>query len=940
MASIFPGYEYDIFISYRQNDNKYDGWVTEFKDNLNKELEATIKDKISVYFDANPHDGLLETHLVSSSLENKLRCLIFIPILSRTYCDSKGFAWNNEFLAFIKVAEKDRLGLNIKLDSGNFASRVLPVRIHDLDPEDIKLVEDQLGFIRSVDFIYHSQGVNRPLRQRDDDVTPNVKQLIYRDQINKVANAVVEIMRSLKRAQTKPVEVESQNEETAGINNLLTEKPVRKEIIEPKQELQTDKSKASKELRFLNVKKLRILIPGILTIIAILAVLFFFLNRHSKVKWAKEVALPQIQQFVNEFNMEAAFNLVQKTEKYISEEPNFKNLSSIATSKFTFLTDPPGADVYIREYSDVTGEWKKIDSTPIDSMKMPSFTFYLTRIEKSGYEDILAITAGDLGELNWKDTLYRKLFRKGSIPPGMVYIEGYKEEETGNFLKAKNGFFMDKYEVTNKQYKEFVDNGGYRNQEYWKNKFIKKEKILTWEEAMSEFTDKSGRPGPATWEAGAYPDGQDNYPVTGISWYEAAAYADYAGKSLPTADHWKSGSGGYIGSFIYYFNSKILPVSNFYGKGTELVGKYKGIGCFGTYDMAGNVREWCWNEAQGGRIIRGGGWDDPNYMYFEWSQLPPFDRSYKNGFRCVKYIDKQKIPVSAFNSLEYSGIRNFFDEEPVPENIFRIYKNQFLYDKKELNATIEKRDESPKDWIMEKITFNAAYLDERMIAYLFLPKNVSPPFQTILFFPGIYAHWDKDPVNSFISNWYIDFIIKNGRAVMYPVYKGTSERKDGMTPDMLWPNLSHQYTEWLIRWTKDFSRSVDYLETRKDIDRTKLGFYGQSWGGAMGGIIPAVEDRLSVGIVNVGGFDLRGNTYPEADAFNYVPRIRIPVLMLNGKYDAIFPLEEAVKPFFNLLGTPEKDKRLIVYETDHYVPKSEMIKETLNWLDKYLGPVK
>jgi dipeptidyl aminopeptidase/acylaminoacyl peptidase len=175
---------------------------------------------------------------------------------------------------------------------------------------------------------------------------------------------------------------------------------------------------------------------------------------------------------------------------------------------------------------------------------------------------------------------------------------------------------------------------------------------------------------------------------------------------------------------------------------------------------------------------------------------------------------------------------------------------------------------------------------------------------------------------------------------MYPVYKGTSERKDGMTPDMLWPNLSHQYTEWLIRWTKDFSRSVDYLETRKDIDRTKLGFYGQSWGGAMGGIIPAVEDRLSVGIVNVGGFDLRGNTYPEADAFNYVPRIRIPVLMLNGKYDAIFPLEEAVKPFFNLLGTPEKDKRLIVYETDHYVPKSEMIKETLNWLDKYLGPVK
>jgi hypothetical protein len=85
MSSIIEGYSYDIFISYRQNDNKYDGWVTEFVDNLNKELEANIKDKISVYFDINPQDGLLETHSVDRSLEEKLKCLIFIPIISRTY---------------------------------------------------------------------------------------------------------------------------------------------------------------------------------------------------------------------------------------------------------------------------------------------------------------------------------------------------------------------------------------------------------------------------------------------------------------------------------------------------------------------------------------------------------------------------------------------------------------------------------------------------------------------------------------------------------------------------------------------------------------------------------------------------------------------------------------------------------------------------------------
>src|SRR5882757_4699256 len=175
MASIIPGFEYDIFISYRQNDNKYDGWVTEFVSNLNKELEATLKEKVNVYFDSNPHDGLLETHSVNHSLELKLKCLILIPVFSKTYCDAHGFAWNHEFVAFLDMAKKDQFGLNIKLPSGNVSCRVLPVRIHDLDPDDVKLAERHLGPIRSVDFIYHSPGVNRSLRPWDDDLIKNTK---------------------------------------------------------------------------------------------------------------------------------------------------------------------------------------------------------------------------------------------------------------------------------------------------------------------------------------------------------------------------------------------------------------------------------------------------------------------------------------------------------------------------------------------------------------------------------------------------------------------------------------------------------------------------------------------------------------------------------------------------------------------------------------------
>ena len=199
MSSIIDGYNYDIFISYRQKDNKHDGWVTEFVNHLNGELEATFKEDISIYFDENPSDGLLETHSVDKSLEDKLKCLIFIPVISQTYCDPTSFAWQHEFCVFNKLAKEDKLGRDIKLSSGNVTSRILPVKIHDLDPEDKTLLENELGgFIRGIEFIYKEPGVNRPLKPEDDE-KKNLNNTIYRNQINKVANAVKEIIAAIKK---------------------------------------------------------------------------------------------------------------------------------------------------------------------------------------------------------------------------------------------------------------------------------------------------------------------------------------------------------------------------------------------------------------------------------------------------------------------------------------------------------------------------------------------------------------------------------------------------------------------------------------------------------------------------------------------------------------------------------------------------------------------
>jgi hypothetical protein len=200
MASLVPGYEYDIFVSYRHNDNKYDGWVTEFVEKLQQELNATLKDKLGIFFDDNPSEGLHESHQVGETITNKIRTLIFIPIISQTYCDTKSFAWLQEFKAFKFESESDKLGRNIKLANGNIASRILPIKIHDIDTEDVKLLESELsGAMRSIDFIYRDAGVNRSLRPVDDEHAGTGK-ILYRNQINKLANAVKELIQGIKNS--------------------------------------------------------------------------------------------------------------------------------------------------------------------------------------------------------------------------------------------------------------------------------------------------------------------------------------------------------------------------------------------------------------------------------------------------------------------------------------------------------------------------------------------------------------------------------------------------------------------------------------------------------------------------------------------------------------------------------------------------------------------
>ena len=677
-------------------------------------------------------------------------------------------------------------------------------------------------------------------------------------------------------------------------------------------------------------------IPLVLAVLLAAWASSWLYQRQTKIHWAREQAIPEISELLEKGNFVAAFALARQAEKYVPNDANLLKLWPEMSRDFSFHSVPEGAEVFRSEYTAKDGQWEHMGRSPIENLRVP-FGFFRWRVEKDGFETLDAATSGKEG---WafpvpfpekSVTIHFILDAKGSVPSGMVHVGGrggaygMSEPEIPDYL-------MDRYEVTNKEFKEFVDHGGYQKPQYWKQPIDKNGRVLPWRQAMAEFHDKTGRPGPSTWELGDYPEGQENYPVMGVSWYEAAAYAEFVGKTLPTIYHWRRAAGLWAVSYI-------LPSSNLaeHAAGPAAAGSYRGMGPYGTYDMAGNVKEWCWNATGNKRYILGGAWNEPAYAFVDSDAQLPFDRRPTYGFRLVKYLSE--IPKALTESLVEPTPRDYANEKPASNEIFKVYKSLYRYDKTALNPLTEPVDETDRRWTKEQVSFNAAYGNERMTAYLFLPRNVARPYQTLVYFPGgnaIFARSSRDLQLALLT-----FVVKSGRAVVVPIYKGTYERGDGLSSGELTSALrkTSLWRDHLIQWSKDLGRTIDYLETRNDINHDKIGFYGLSLGAAVGAILPALEERIRVSILVGGGFRLE-KPFPEIDQINFAPRIKTPVLMINGRYDYNFPVESSQDPMFRFLGTPAKDKRRVVLDAGHIPPNDLLFREVLDWLDQYLGPVR
>lgn len=636
----------------------------------------------------------------------------------------------------------------------------------------------------------------------------------------------------------------------------------------------------------------------------------------SDERWLETEVLPAVESRI-ETDVTAAWRLVRTARERIPDDPRLEQLWLDLSVPVSLDSEPTGARVEMAGYGSGPADWVTIGTTPLTDERLPLSALRF-RVSKPGFETIVVAPS----VLPFAEPF--RLHRADEAPDGMVFVP---PGPVRYYMRPRQvpGFWIDRHEVTNAEYLAFVEDGGYEDSSLWPEQVVVDGERLDRASLMARFVDETGMAGPSTWAFGTYPDGEGRHPVRGISWFEASAYARWAGKELPTAFHWYRAAG--LGGVQAALFSEILPASHFGGDGTVPVDAAGGLGPYGTYGMAGNVREWSRTSAGSRRYAMGAAWHENSYQFVDWQVFEPVSRDRGAGFRLIE--QPGGVPDELLGDVT---IEPKPPAEPVDDETFAIYRRLYDYDDTPLNAEVLTVDEDHADWRRERIEFDAAYGDERVILQLFIPSKVDPPYQTVVHFPGGDARLLDDSRDAGLLH--IEPFLRTGRAVAYPVYKGTFERGP------IRPSGPNGVRDLLIQRVKDLRRTLDYLESRGDIDDERLAYHGLSYGATLSMYMLAIESRFRAAMLVSTGLSDTSMLPPEIQQVDYLARVKLPVLLVTGRNDLTMSYETAQRPFFEALGAPEDRKRHVALDSGHLPPGyTELSRHLIDWTDRWLGPV-
>ena len=651
------------------------------------------------------------------------------------------------------------------------------------------------------------------------------------------------------------------------------------------------------------------------------------------------------ERFLNDRRLADAYDAANAAALVLPANDRVRDIISRTSGPLTIESDPPGAVIYLQRFKGPETR-TRMGVTPL---VLPHIVRadYLMTLEKPGYANtvrtISTMPFYNRGEAMPLHAQVRmKLAETSKVPAGMVFVDG-GSYRLGGFDRPSeravelHDFFIDRCEVSNRDFEHFVRDGGYRRPELWKVPFVDRGKPLSFDEAMSRFRDTTGLPAPRSWSGGAPAAGRENHPVTDITWYEAAAFAQWSGRRLPTVYQWEKAA-RYVGESAY---SSVLPWgyvgegqdanerANFRGQGAMPVDSLPfGASPYGALNMAGNVSEWCRSPISSGYAARGGAWNDAVYAFGQTAAFPPFYSAPTLGFRCVRDSGGEEGGF-ALNRSESIPVY-----KPVDDKTYAEFAKRYEYKPEPLNARVVERIETP-DWTREKIEFTSG--GKTVPAYLYLPKGFRRPLQVIQYAAAGDVTQGMRTLPHSIEVWLAP-LIRAGRAVFSVELEGFLGRPN--PPGFVLPDRgSAEYVDWNIPRVTEMRRGVDYLESRPDIDRSRIALYALSAGGGIGVFAAALDHRYRSVMFAGSGISInRKETLNAAAAcrINFIPHILEPKLLLGGRYDEDAPLETEMKPMFRLMPEP---KRLQVYEGTHVPPAEVLIPALTKWFDETMGPV-